>query len=121
MGISVWSLVGCFSDLAPTFWIATAYAVAMWVVALRWLPKAFEFMDQPAATAGWPALAVMSGILSLSWSVPFALARELANKNAGGQLLATSSLLDRKSVVEGKSVSVRVDLGGRRSIKKKNR
>src|SRR3546814_15373100 len=27
---------------------------------------------------------------------------------------------DRKSVVEGKSVSVRVDLGGRRSIKKKN-
>src|SRR3546814_18061877 len=28
--------------------------------------------------------------------------------------------LDRKSVVEGKSVSVRVDLGGRRIIKKKN-
>src|SRR3546814_19084230 len=28
---------------------------------------------------------------------------------------------DRKSVVEGKSVSVRVDLGGRRSIKKKKR
>src|SRR3546814_11501164 len=27
---------------------------------------------------------------------------------------------DRKSVVEGKSVSVRVDLGGRRSIKKNN-
>src|SRR3546814_13863568 len=30
-------------------------------------------------------------------------------------------LPDRKSVVSGKSVSVRVDLGGRRSIKKKNR
>src|SRR3546814_10977856 len=29
-------------------------------------------------------------------------------------------LQDRKSVVEGKSVSVRVDLGGRRSITKKN-
>src|SRR3546814_14827823 len=28
--------------------------------------------------------------------------------------------LDRKSVVEGKRVSVRVDLGGRRNIKKKN-
>src|SRR3546814_11045842 len=28
---------------------------------------------------------------------------------------------DRKSVVEGKSVSVRVDLGGRRTIKKKNK
>src|SRR3546814_12406970 len=30
-------------------------------------------------------------------------------------------LIDRKSVVEGKSVSVRVDLGGRRSIKKKKK
>src|SRR3546814_18767519 len=29
--------------------------------------------------------------------------------------------LDRKSVVEGKSVSVRVDLGGRRPIKKKKK
>src|SRR3546814_20178785 len=29
--------------------------------------------------------------------------------------------LDRKSVVSGQSVSVRVDLGGRRIIKKKNR
>src|SRR3546814_18653915 len=28
--------------------------------------------------------------------------------------------IDRKSVVEGKSVSVRVDLGGRRIFKKKN-
>src|SRR3546814_21146117 len=28
---------------------------------------------------------------------------------------------DRKSVVQGKSVSVRVDLGGRRNIKKKNK
>src|SRR3546814_11447130 len=30
-------------------------------------------------------------------------------------------LVDRKSVVWGKSVSVRVDLGGRRIIKKKNK
>src|SRR3546814_12112072 len=28
---------------------------------------------------------------------------------------------DRKSVVEGKSVSVRVDLGGRRNLQKKNK
>src|SRR3546814_20872899 len=32
-----------------------------------------------------------------------------------------TSKKDRKSVVQGKSVSVRVDLGGRRIIKKKNR
>src|SRR3546814_18796477 len=31
------------------------------------------------------------------------------------------ALLDRKSVVEGKSVSVRVDLGGRRILKKKKK
>src|SRR3546814_18614916 len=35
----------------------------------------------------------------------------------GGQLVTG----DRKSVVEGKSVSVRVDLGGRRIIKKKKK
>src|SRR3546814_13889890 len=32
-----------------------------------------------------------------------------------------SGIADRQSVVEGKSVSVRVDLGGRRIIKKKTR
>src|SRR3546814_18200332 len=35
------------------------------------------------------------------------------------EALGTSVLEDRKSVVSGKSVSVRVDLGGRRIIKKK--
>src|SRR3546814_4140318 len=34
--------------------------------------------------------------------------------------LDASNARDRKSVVEGKSVSVRVDFGGRRIIKKKN-
>src|SRR3546814_17147016 len=35
--------------------------------------------------------------------------------------MARATSRDRKSVVEGKGVSVRVDLGGRRIIKKKNR
>src|SRR3546814_10935665 len=35
-------------------------------------------------------------------------------------LIRGADLADRKSVVKGKSVSVRVDLGGRRIIKKKN-
>src|SRR3546814_11447317 len=34
---------------------------------------------------------------------------------------AVGNALDRKSVVEGKSLSVRVDLGGRRHIKKKKK
>src|SRR3546814_12695997 len=38
-----------------------------------------------------------------------------------GGLRASFEKLDRKSVVSGKSVSVRVNLGGRRIIKKKNK
>src|SRR3546814_17240478 len=38
-----------------------------------------------------------------------------------GKPAPVGARLDRKSVVEGKSVSVRVDLGGRCSIKKKNK
>src|SRR3546814_14485684 len=38
---------------------------------------------------------------------------------AGGTDVYPARVGDRKSVVEGQSVSVRVDLGGRRSIKKK--
>src|SRR3546814_17640869 len=59
------------------------------------------------------------------------VAADLADtrRNVGGQLGAIQrfyimridpvELLDRKSVVSGKSVSVRVDLGGRSIIKKK--
>src|SRR3546814_19235845 len=55
-----------------------------------------------------------------SWSVPFDPARFQFGgfrDKAGVMELLTG--LDRKSVVEGKRVSVRVDLGGRRIIKKK--
>src|SRR3546814_12765776 len=48
------------------------------------------------------------------------LIKELAADRGDGEL-RPSKVLDRKSVVEGKSVSVRVDLGGRRGIKKKTR
>src|SRR3546814_14211790 len=40
---------------------------------------------------------------------------------AVGTGLVIDAIQDRKSVVEGKSVSVRVDLGGRRIIKKKTK
>src|SRR3546814_16836992 len=68
------------SRTAPTFWIVTAYAGPMWMVALRWLPQAFEMMDPPVGTAGWIAPAAMTAILSLFWSVPPVLAR--ANSDA---------------------------------------
>src|SRR3546814_11141762 len=43
----------------------------------------------------------------------------LQGRGAVGQMVVDGR--DRKSVVEGKSVSVRVDLGGRRIIKKKRK
>src|SRR3546814_11322058 len=49
-----------------------------------------------------------------------AAAGEAAFRLALTQLVAFRQVLDRKSVVEGKSVSGRVDIGGRRIIKKKN-
>src|SRR3546814_11268276 len=47
-------------------------------------------------------------------------APQLGDVRLTGAGLAESGLLDRKSVVWGKSVSVCVDLGGRRYIQKKN-
>src|SRR3546814_11932562 len=43
----------------------------------------------------------------------------LAAARARGKALQSTGHADRKSVAEGKRVSVRVDLGGRRTIKKK--
>src|SRR3546814_11254110 len=40
-------------------------------------------------------------------------------QDSAGRLHESTTWIDRKSVVSGKSVSVRVDLGGRRIIKKK--
>src|SRR3546814_13147498 len=40
---------------------------------------------------------------------------------SGNELLQVTGRIDRKSVVKGKSVSVRLDLGGRSNIKKKKK
>lgn len=95
--LTLGSLAGLFhlirlSRPARTFWIVTSFSVALWFVALRWLPKAFEIMDPPAIPAGWLALSALSALLSLFWSVPFALARRFASRGAGPRLLATGSL-----------------------------
>src|SRR3546814_16856937 len=50
-----------------------------------------------------------------------AIAREIVERAGGTLTIENGAQGDRKSVVEGKSVSVRVDLGGRRIIKKKKR
>src|SRR3546814_19351907 len=45
--------------------------------------------------------------------------QDQAVDRGAAERIAEATAQDRKSVVEGKSVSVRVDLGGRRLIKKK--
>src|SRR3546814_21158225 len=65
------------------------------------------------------ARAVISPIIGYDWiDVEAATARGVLVAN--GEASENYESIDRKSVVEGKSVSVRVDLGGRRIIKKKN-
>src|SRR3546814_14188045 len=61
-------------------------------------------------------------IVMLMRPLPGSADAEAAPAPAGGMDLRTYGIgaqIDRKSVVSGKSVSVRVDLGGRRIIKKK--
>src|SRR3546814_14050283 len=51
--------------------------------------------------------------------IEFADGMPLGEEGRRWLLIHIANLLDRKSVVSGKSVSVSVDLGGRRIIKKK--
>src|SRR3546814_17561394 len=70
-----------------------------------------------AITQGEEVMDVETDKISSSVEAPFSgiLRRQIARQD---ETLAVGAL-DRKSVVSGQSVSVRVDLGGRRIIKKK--
>src|SRR3546814_11602943 len=70
-------------------------------------PAAVDDHRHPGAGAG-----LLENVLVLA---------ELRAREQPYRHLAVGPLLDRKSVVSGKSVSVRVHLGCRRIIKKKNR
>src|SRR3546814_19618134 len=94
MRISDWSSDVCSSDLPRN----QAFAV-------------YAAMTGIGSVAGL----IAGGVLTeLSWRLVFLINVPI------GLLVAIGAIfvLDRKSVVSGKSVSVRVDLGGRRIIKK---
>src|SRR3546814_11964455 len=59
------------------------------------------------------------GYFDQAYHVPLILRDPRHRAGFGGRVAAFTEAVDRKSVVWGKSVSVRVDLGGRRIIKKK--
>src|SRR3546814_20824739 len=105
MRISDWSSDVCSSDLFGPSMVYRDFSVTSLVA--HGLPVSL--------TLGALALA-----LALSIGIP--LGCWAAWRRTGGaarSVLVTATLLDRKSVVWGKSVAVRVDLGCRRIIQKK--
>src|SRR3546814_13617932 len=108
MRISDWSSDVCSSDLPLTDARASAVQFRyLWVTDAEGV-KLFDIthMDRPVP--------VPAG------TVRIADARKLYLARTYMYVAAKADGLDRKSVVSGKSVPVRVELGGRRTIKKKN-
>src|SRR3546814_19243063 len=76
--------------------------------------------DLDIAAAPFAEGKVLSGHDARRAQFPDQLSRdEILRRHAGHRVVEMENKQDRKSVVEGKSVSVRVDIGGRRIIKKK--
>src|SRR3546814_15934545 len=99
MRISDWSSDVCSSDLVPTQWsrgVGTLVLVRQWV----------ENRDTGGGHWGKPQVAETRHIVA-TWP------------DAAKQMAEAQEKRDRKSVVEGKGVSVSVDFGGSRIMKKK--
>src|SRR3546814_16194814 len=107
MRISDWSSDVCSSDLVAERPRLGQFAA---LAALAGLPAvAGVWLGSFAFSPHWAALALGAGA--------GAIAQVIVEV---GAFLRSRAEADRKSVVEGKSGSVRVDSGGRRIIKKKN-
>src|SRR3546814_18277003 len=105
----VWSLGGILARLAD---VENAWTAVFWrsgTAALFLL----GFMLLRDGRAGTVALFARMGLPGLAVALCFAI--------ASTSFVVALQFTDRKSVVSGKSVSVRVDLGGRRIINKKNK
>src|SRR3546814_19096643 len=97
MRISDWSSDVCSSDLtSPSVFVLSCRSAIL----NSWPSK---------TSTSWPRMSV-----TMSWP----LCESNTNVSAPPPPVMTSLPVDRKSVVQGKSVSVRVDLGGRRLITK---
>src|SRR3546814_14447246 len=92
--------------VGSTLYVANADAV----VAFPYTPGATRIDTAPRKIAGLPAGRNHHWTKSL-----------VANRDGSRLYVGVGSHRDRKSVVSGKRVSVRVERGGRRFIKKKNK
>src|SRR3546814_12535307 len=109
MRISDWSSDVCSSDLpSARNWLTIAWVELMLAIAAV---SVISKVIRCGSTPDDAKRSQMNGSSSTSWNArPDRL-----------MLRCMSGCTDRKSVVLGKSVSVRVDLGGRRSLKTKNK
>src|SRR3546814_13382267 len=73
--------------------------------------------DQPRSRVDPISVSICSQVMPPNLGKTFLLAARIWRMSPLGKF---ASKADRKSVVQGKSVSVRVDLGGRRILKQKN-
>src|SRR3546814_13393552 len=108
MRISDWSSDVCSSDLAQLIVVTVPLAI---VLHLRdeVLRRTERIARQRNIDLHWNKAAVRGDIAFMLACVTHRSAKQCLSR----------PFIDRKSVVEGKSVSVRVDLGGRRYLKKK--
>src|SRR3546814_12857262 len=110
MRISDWSSDVCSSDLGAQGGNSAAQVQGVPTSGWRQPLPAHSTQRLQALVVSLPTGRRRAGVLH----------RGVPKSHAGGGPCRTRSG-DRKSVVEGKRVSVRVDLGGRRIIKKKKR
>src|SRR3546814_14614708 len=114
MRISDWSAYVCSSDLIA------AVGVALLLAGCTGSPAPVETADaEPEAPADFCEVLETNGP---AYNAVFDKEAVNASDLTVFELWASNLTepADRKSVVSGKSVSVRVDLGGRQRIKKKN-
>src|SRR3546814_15417439 len=139
MRISDWSSDVCSSDLAAK---AAAAAFPAWAATSpeergKFCSRIAEglgarmdeigtLVTREAGMPKWLSVMVQAGLPINSFSAAGQIAESYDYETTVGNSLVVKepvgvvgAITDRKSVVEGKGVSVRVDLGGRRFIKKK--
>src|SRR3546814_16934781 len=117
MRISDWSSDVCSSDLELP---ALGIALENGNVRLDALADGTARISGSVRSAS-PDSAPEAGILRVDGSLGWRGDQTPLVLRVHGDEVLVSNTRDRKSVVEGKSVSVRVDLGGRSSIKKKKK
>src|SRR3546814_15870467 len=101
-------------------WRSTAPPTAMGGAPPRQRTAADRMLGRPAGGAGLGNRMKQSSIAVVAAAFGLAcICAQAADPVPVEAFADTDRVTDRKSVVEGKRVSVRVDLGGRRTIKKK--